>query len=247
MADYGGYEFLVQGFVYIQEVFSNSVLPVDILDSEHLPDVGTCFVIGPNLLITAKHCIEDQNEIKICTKHGQSIVPEVIGVFDNNHIDICIIKTKGEPFKDLKSFDMGNPETLMEVLTMGYPPIPGFQAIQISDLANIGSTLKNSKGNIVGSGKSYLDKLDYFLINSKVKSGNSGSPVIDKYGQVVGIVTYIPLDSKDREKLDGLGYGVGISSEMITTLNHKMKNGMEFKKISFEILGNDKFSTLNQD
>lgn len=244
IADYGGYEFLVQGFAYIQEIFSNSVIPVEILDSNGISDIGTCFVIGPNILVTAKHCIENKNSIKICVTDLASISPSFIATPEEEAIDICIIRTEGEPFKEIMQFDMYEPETLMEVLTMGYPPIPGFDAIQISEKANIGAYLKNSRGSIIGNGKSYLDKMDYFLINAKVKSGNSGSPVINKFGQVVGIVTHIPLDSNDKDKLDSLGYGMAVSSSHINTLLDSMNYRSDFKELSFNNHKDGTFSTL---
>jgi serine protease Do len=61
------------------------------------------------------------------------------------------------------------PKILDEVLCMGYPPIPGFEAVQISDTASINSRLRVSGGRVVAQTESYLAGQEYLLINAKVK------------------------------------------------------------------------------
>lgn len=65
-----------------------------------------------------------------------------------------------------------------------------------------------------------MDSIDYLIINAKVKGGNSGSPVINSKGNVVGLVVQIPMDTEDATQLDKLGYGVVTpTSEIIKLLS----------------------------
>lgn len=93
-------------------------------------------------------------------------------------------------------------------MTIGYPPIPGFDAFQLYEISTINNSYKFSNGQIIGKENSYLDGIEYLILNAKVKGGNSGSPVINYKGNVVGMVIQIPMDSEDAQKIDKLGYGI---------------------------------------
>jgi serine protease Do len=54
---------------------------------------------------------------------------------------------------------------LEEVLIMGYPPIPGFDGILISERAHIAGYLKSSVGQVLGQSECYLDRQQYLLIS----------------------------------------------------------------------------------
>ena len=71
---------------------------------------------------------------------------------------------------------------------------------------------------------SYFSPMDYFIINARVKGGNSGSPVINEYGKVVGMVFEIPFDSKggsDSGRYDIMGFGICFPSKYIEELQEE--------------------------
>ena len=45
------------------------------------------------------------------------------------------------------------------------------------------------------------------LLNARVKGGNSGGPVIYDFGQLVGIITQMPMNLSGTN-IDELGYGL---------------------------------------
>ena len=112
-------------------------------------------------------------------------------------------------------------EVLDDVLVMGYPPITGFNAILTSETATVGAYQKSSTGQVIGAGKPYREHLDFFLINARVKGGNSGGPVINNGGQVIGVVVRLPFDSQsdsNNPRYDLMGYGVCLPSKYIEQL-----------------------------
>ena len=127
-------------------------------------------------------------------------------------------------------WDDGN--VLDDILALGYPPISGFDALQFAETGTISSVIKASVGEIVAEGTSYLDKSDYFLINARVKGGSSGGLVINKYGFCVGMLTQIPFDNINPEKIDIMGFGVAIQTKFIVEIMNNSDNIMEFEAIN---------------
>jgi serine protease Do len=130
-------------------------------------------------------------------------------------------------------FWLDNPVVLDKVLTMGYPPIPGFDAVMISETASIGSYVfadqKAAPGEVVSEEVAPYNAMgiDHFIITSRVKGGNSGSPVINSHGKVVGTVIQIPFDSLGSSKggrYDIMGFGICIPSKYMSSLieNHQV-------------------------
>lgn len=93
----------------------------------------------------------------------------------------------------------------------GYPPIPNLYPVLTAETASVGAYLKSAIGQVVGDTTAYRSNLDSFLITARVKGGNSGGPVINCMGQVIGTVVEIPFDSlrgSDTRRYDIMGYGI---------------------------------------
>ena len=219
LATYGSYDFLVDGFLSIRNHFINAVRPVIVKTTDGNPDIGTCCIVdsnniedsnirGSNIIVTAFHCIDNMENVFISDINDNPIKVKNIFTTKDKKNDIAIIETEGEPFNSVPKFEIADVSILEEILTMGYPPIPGFDAIQIAELASVNSKIKTSLGRIVGNDKSYLDGQEYLLINARVKGGNSGGPIISNLGMLAGIIVQIPTDTISNSKLDVLGYGI---------------------------------------
>lgn len=208
-ARYGTYDFLPYGFSAIAKHFSGSVRPIVIRKTDGSYDIGTGFLLGNfHTLVTARHVIEDAEYIHITAENGTVVQVMEVTFPKDEKVDIAIMTVANYAFIGMPAFNMKEGEILEDILTIGYPPIPGFDAVQIYEKASINNRFKISKGQIVGKDTAYLDGIEYLIMNAKVKGGNSGSPVINKNGNVIGMVVQIPLDSQDTSKLDSLGYGI---------------------------------------
>jgi serine protease Do len=241
-ADYGVYDFAVLGFPEIYDRFKSSVKPIINCDPQGKDSIGTGFWAeynGKRFLITAKHCIDTKSEIHIFDTKELPILPKSIFIpekslyydeagYEFRNLDICILTFDDGHFIDDKPFHFGNPEILGEVLVLGYPTTGLFDsgtnignAILIAEKASIAfDYLKATKGQTVSQGMLPSTALNYLLISARVKGGNSGGPVIDQNGKVVGIVTQIPMDgsSSQSEKIDDLGFGFVCPSSYIKLL-----------------------------
>lgn len=220
--EYGTYDFKYKGFYYTRDWFLQSVLPIDCVKQNGDGDIGTAFYIGENRFVTAAHCVKDLKGFNLLFPDGSPIELDEVWLAkgqDVDSYDLAVITVKGE--MKIPAFTLGQPSVLDDVLVMGYPPITGFNAIQTSETATVGAYQKSSTGQVVGGGKPYREQLDFFLINARVKGGNSGGPVINNGGQVIGVVVRLPFDSQsasDSPRYDLMGYGVCLPAKYIEAL-----------------------------
>ena len=105
-------------------------------------------------------------------------------------------------------------EVMQEVLVMGYPKIPAFTDFLTAEKATISSKalsrLTPTSGFIAAYGYEYLAKMEAMLITARITGGNSGGPVINQNGCLVGIACQLPDSNPENGDYDDLGYGVAV-------------------------------------
>lgn len=176
---YGLYDFKYRGFAYTRRYFENSVLPIVGKNrSTGDEDMGTCYYIGNNMFVTAAHCVKGLEYFNILYPDNSPVELESVWYAkgeDLNDYDLAIIRSRNVPM-NIKAFKLKDPFILNDVLTMGYPPIPGLNPVLISETATVASYVqgrqKASIGQIVAEVGSYMSKLDFFVITARVKGGS---------------------------------------------------------------------------
>jgi len=236
---YNYYDFLIFGFPEIKNHFQDAIRPIVVIDkttSDH--SIGTAFSIlydyEKQYIITAQHCLPFNNIIKFNPFLPNKVtIPEKVYVPKNDLIDIAILEFSDKILLSDKFFEVDKPFLLDKVMTVGFPPIQGTSdAIQVS-----------STGEVTAITETYWHKEKQILISSRVKGGNSGGPVINNFGYVVGILTNTLIDPNDSSKPDELGFGLALSSETLINFLDAIngKNKMEYKELKI-IKEDDGFS-----
>lgn len=222
LLEYGAYDFKYRGFVYTRNYFTGSVLPIDGIKANGDRDIGTAFYIGENHFVTAAHCVKDLLKFNLLNPDGSPIELNEVWFAKDHDVDVfdlAVITVNGQ--MGMPAFMMGEPAVLDDVLVMGYPPISGFNAIQTAETATVGAYQKSSTGQVIGADTPYMLQMEFFLINARVKGGNSGGPVINNSGQVIGVVVKLPFDSQsdsNNPRYDLMGYGVCLPSMYVEAL-----------------------------
>lgn len=219
---YGVYDFKYRGFVYTRDYFTKSVLQIE---SQHIDgrlDTGTAYYIGNNKFVTAAHCINDPVRFNLLLPDGRPLTLKEVWLAKGKDLevfDLAIIHIDEKI--SIPAFKLGTPVILDDVLVMGFPPIANLPAIQVAETATIGAYQKASTGQVVANTTAYRTGMDYFLINARVKGGNSGGPVINKEGKIVGTVVSLPYDINSdptNPRYDIMGYGQCLPSKYIEEL-----------------------------
>jgi serine protease Do len=244
IAAYGFFEFLVFGFPLIRNHFEKSVLPLDVTLKDGTPSIGSGFLIDSNRLVTAAHCVKGEDikkQIKTIQIPGWNPATHRLNsiyIPTDDRIDLAVLTFDADPFPDAPKFKMQSFKVLDEVLSMGYPPIPGFQNLLVSETGRVAAYLKSTVGQVVTRAESYLDRQDKILISARVKGGNSGGPVVGKTGEVIGVVTSVPGDSGVT---DTLGYGIAIPYDETVKnfLEQVQSQTNEVQPLSYDVIGDE--------
>jgi S1-C subfamily serine protease len=170
---------VILGFNFITDKYRKSVLKIEHTNSEDEASIGTGFLImktdKKQYVITNKHVVENHKKLRILDVDDNQIeFGDIVLHATKDLAQIAIKSTIDSPsFIFNMSFDI-----MSEIITIGYPSIPMTKyAYQVVHRGEINSLVEDYQSNKI------------FLFSAKTSSGNSGSPIIDKSGMVIGIVT----------------------------------------------------------
>ena len=135
---------------------------------------GTSFMIDPKgYLITSAHVIKDAKKVYVQNKEGENFLAEIIHT--DPITDLSVLKINDPDFKSSKvlpyGFKKSSTELSESLFTLGYP--------KDEIVYNEGylSALTGMNGDTLAC-----------QISISANPGNSGGPVINKYGEVIGIL-----------------------------------------------------------
>lgn len=134
--------------------------------------LGAGFIIDASgLIVTARHVIGDGRDFAV-ELHGGQVVPVTEVYASSNQMDLAIIRITA---KDLVALPLSEDEETAQgrdVVALGHP-----------------RGLRNSLESGIVSGHQEIDGIRMLQLAMSIEPGNSGGPVLDRQGNVVGIVT----------------------------------------------------------
>jgi S1-C subfamily serine protease len=147
---------------------------------------GTGFFINKGYLISNNHVIENCSSIDIIRKGYKSSAK----VIDRDEInDLAILKAKQENSSYLKFRDKKKVKIGEKIITMGYP---------LGSL--LGNNIKLTIGNI-SSLTGLMNDSTKLQLTAPIQHGNSGGPLLDKNGEVIGVV-YAQLNNNIAQNVN---------------------------------------------
>ncbi|MEV4609257.1 DegQ family serine endoprotease [Neorhizobium sp. LMR1-1-1.1] len=146
--------------------------------SERAEALGSGFIISPDgYIVTNNHVIDKALDIKVTLDDGTELPAKLIGADPKSDLAVVKIETK----KPLATVTWGDSDTLKL----------GDQILAIGNPFGIGTTVTagivSARGRDLHSGP--YD--DFIQIDAPINHGNSGGPLVDHDGHVVGINTAI--------------------------------------------------------
>jgi|GEM_PF-1855910 len=134
---------------------------------------GTGFFVGENQIISSRHVFEGVSSAKIKTSRGE--IYSILGVIaDDPKWDLIMLKTETI---DNKAKPL--------VITDKYP-MEGQQVVVIGSPKGFEQTISDG---IVSSVRDIPNAGKIIQITAPISPGSSGSPVVNLYGEVIGVAT----------------------------------------------------------
>lgn len=171
--------------------------------------VGSGFVVDPDgYIVTNNHVITTNsgrasNAIRVTLSDGSVLTATVVGADAKS--DLAVLKIdktgmKALPFADLKNVVIGQ-----DVVAIGYAlDLGGGEGPSYSVTRGI-----VSQKNRAISETSTNSILGAVQTDAAINHGNSGGPLLDMFGEVVGINTALAPDPSTGETASGIGFAVG--------------------------------------
>lgn len=227
------YNSLVYGFEYIYNLYKDIVVPLVWEKKNGDYSAGTGFKLFGGI-VTAKHCITDPKNLSIKGFSAEELSNSKVYISTNENIDIAFIDV-GKNNEPKVFTDEG--KILQDVLALGYPKIPAFTDFLTAEKATISSKaisrLTPTKGAITAIGTNYFARTELLLITAKIRGGNSGGPVINNEGSIVGVSCQLPNYDKDTGDYDDLGYGIVVPIKYLYEIVESKANVLDISSDFF--------------
>lgn len=174
-------------------------------------------------IVTNNHVVKGSNALQVILSNGRKVNASLVG--SDSATDLAVLKINSANVKTVAEF--GNSNSIaagQDVLAIGSP---------------MGSEYANTvtKGIISAKSRTLKSGTDGTLTSviqtdAAINSGNSGGPLINMAGQVIGINSMKLAGSSDGSSVEGMGFAIP-SNEVVKIINQLIKDG----KISRPSLG----------
>lgn len=164
----GGLVFLPSMRIDLQMRIDSTVL-IEI-DGRH---TGSGFVISPELIVTAKHVVDRKGDYAIIFADGSKRNVQAIRISETTDCAVLLVhKANLRPLKLTTEVQVGQP-----ILVIGSPFDPAYFNYMTRGIV--------SKLNVQNNG---LSSNPVIMIDAAANPGNSGGPVLNLRGRVIGII-----------------------------------------------------------
>ena len=176
------------------------------------------FISDTGLVVTNRHVVEGSQRVSVITSKGESYASE--SVFIHPSKDLALIKIPGSSFPYLKIVDPTTVKVGAEVIGIGSPGIPG-------------GLLPNSvaKG-IVSAFRDAKELGLYIQTDVSMNPGNSGGPLLNSSGEVVGISS-LKVVGRD---IEGLNFAI-FASEIFKMLKEQFNFVPPYAEVGATVKG----------
>lgn len=147
-------------------------------------NIGTGFVIDAGgLIITNQHVVSDTtSNYKVVTSDGKEY--DVQNITRDSVYDIAILKINAENLKPLSLGDSDNLAVGQEVIAIGTPLGEYAGSVTKGIISGLHRTVTASSDWFDSTSKTYEDVIQ---TDAAVNPGNSGGPLLNSQGEVIGI------------------------------------------------------------
>ncbi len=171
---------------------------------QQVKGLGSGFLISPDgYIITNDHVAGNAKEITVTLTGGEKLKAEIVGT--DAVSDICLLKVEG---KNLPYLTLGNSDEVIVgewAIAFGNP----FGLFEINDKPTVTVGVISSTGMNLGRVESRVYR-DMIETDAAINGGNSGGPLVNSLGEVIGVNTLIFTGGRS-ETFVGYGFAIPIN------------------------------------
>lgn len=168
---------------------------------------GTGFTVSPTgFIVTNEHLVKRTNRVNVHFNSGDSFVGKVIARHPELDVAIVDINTENLPYLPLSFEDDWEKSAGDKIIFIGNP-------LAFTQIAN--------QGTILGKVQLTDWEVPVMMIEAPIYKGNSGSPVLNKNGEVIGVI-FATLQNPEIETKEIVG--VAIPSNYIKEIVDNLSN-----------------------
>ena len=174
------------------------ILPRQPRSQRHVSSGSGFLITSDGYILTNNHVVEGATKLQVTTENGDKYSADVIGTDPMIDLGLIKIDTKG---KQLPTLPLGDSDSLKVgqwVMAIGNP-------FSLEQTVTVG--VVSGKKRQVGIGTTVPGLANFIQTDAAINFGNSGGPLIDGHGRVIGISTAI----QRGEMAEGIGFAIPIN------------------------------------
>lgn len=200
--------------------FYNRLFGDRIVDREVIGLGSGAIISSDGYILTNDHVAGSADKITVTLSNGEHYEAEIIGT--DITTDICLLKINAE---NLPFIPFGNSDDILIgewVIALGNP----FGLFDISDKPTVTVGVISATGMNLNSveNRYYLDMIQ---TDASINTGNSGGPLVNGLGELVGMNTLIYTDNNSK---GSLGIGFAIPSNKLHKIITELKTNGIFER-----------------
>ncbi|MDB6137883.1 MAG: htrA 1, partial [Verrucomicrobiaceae bacterium] len=180
---------LDEGAVQIVEKVKPSIVKITQMGRDGADGLGSGFIISEDgLIVTNMHVVGQARRLQVETSDGKTY--EVKGVHaSDHHVDLAILRVDAKGLKPLVLGDSDQAKQGQPIVAMGNP-----QGLAFSVVQGVVSAIREIEGNSM------------IQLAVPIEQGNSGGPLLDRQGRVLGILTLKSI------RTENLGFAMPVNA-----------------------------------